>query len=65
MSETFTFTEAQLTAMLHGTIELYTQYRTASSEEPARDAAIVEVLQGLDADKQLAELGVVERSLQL
>lgn len=60
----FIFTETQLVSMLHGTIELYTQYRIASSEEPARDAAIIEVLQGLEADKQLAELGVAPMTLQ-
>ncbi len=54
--ECFKFTEDQLVSMLHGTIELYTQYRLASSEEPARNAAIIEVLQGLEADKQLAGL---------
>ncbi len=63
--ENFKFTESQLVSMLHGAIELYTQYRIASREEPSRDAAIIEVLQGLRADKELAELGVVKRSLQL
>lgn len=62
--ETFIFTEDQLVSMLQGAIELYLQYRIASSEEPAKDMAILEVLQGLTADKQLADLGVTEASLQ-
>lgn len=64
-SENFTFTEDQLISVLEGAIGLYLEYRIASSEKPATDAAIVEVLQGLTADKQLADLGVTEASLQI
>ncbi len=64
-SENFTFTEDQLVSMLEGAIELYLQYRIASSEKPATDAAIAEVLQGLTADKQLADLGVTPANLQI
>lgn len=60
-----TFTEDQLVSMLEGAIELYLQYRIASSEEPAIDAAIAEVLQGLDADQQLADLSVTPANLQI
>jgi hypothetical protein len=61
----FKFTKNQLVSMLHGTIELYRQYRIASGMAASEEAAIIEVLQGLEADKQLAGLGVAKRGLQL
>lgn len=54
--ETFIFTEDQLVSTLERTIELYLIYSIASSEKPATDAAIIAVLQGLNADQQLADL---------
>ncbi len=61
----FTFTEDQLVSMLERAIEFYLQYRIASSEEPAKGAAIAASLLDLVADQQLADLGVTEASLQI
>ena len=63
--ETYKFTSDQLIAMLHGTIGLYLEYRRmAYTEILATDSSIVVVIQGLEADKQLSELGLVPKTLQ-
>ena len=63
--KTFIFTEDQLLSMLQGTIELYKLYRVASSEEPSKDMAIAGVFLDLEAEQRLADLGVIEASLQI
>ena len=66
IKEKYVFSKPQLEGILNGVIELYTQYRAASSDEPARDMAIAEVMLGLKADKQRDGLGLApSQSLQM
>lgn len=54
--ETYHFTRAQLDQALAATIEMFIEYRDKHGydEERAAAAAVLEVIGGLDADKELA-----------
>lgn len=66
--QTYRFTRAQLEQALRGAIEMYVEFRVAHgrSDEDARLYGAGEILDGLDADRELAASDPTERlKLQL
>lgn len=64
---TYAFTQGQLIKMLAGTIGLFVEYRDKHGKEEAQagNFAIMEVMDGLRADRELAEAGEDSLRLQL
>lgn len=65
--ETFTFTREQLNTLLFDTIGMFLEYRDVHdrTEEQAKFAAVSEMFEGLDADKELVLAGEIEPVLQI
>jgi len=64
----YAFTGEQLTRLMEGTIEMFIEYRDqhGRDEDAAKDCAVCEMVQGLDADTDLLEeMGVRSSTLQL
>lgn len=62
MDQTYTFTRAQLDDLLAGTIGMFIEYRDVhgKTEEGAQHAAVLEMLEGLDATKDLVAHGELD-----
>ena len=56
MTNTYKFTRRQLSDLLDSQVKMFIEYRDVhgKDEEDARFAATAEMLEGLDADKELA-----------
>lgn len=59
MSDTYTFTSNQLHALLTDTIGMYNEYINVHGydKDRAQSAAVLEMLEGLDAEKELVAAG--------
>ncbi len=56
----YTFTRDQLYRLLGGTIEMFIEYRDVHGKAESDDAdlaAVSEMLEGLDAERELADVG--------
>lgn len=64
---TYKFTREQLTNLLHGSIQMFLEYRDVhgKDEEAARWAAVAEEMEGLDADRELVAMGEKPVNLQV
>jgi hypothetical protein len=64
----YTFTRDQLFRLLGGTIEMFVEYRDVHGK-PEQDgadiAAVSEMLEGLDAERELAEAGECKPTMQV
>jgi hypothetical protein len=60
----YTFSHEQLGKMLHGAIETFLEFRDQHGypEERARFSAVTELLDGLDAERQLVSDGEIART---
>lgn len=65
--ETYKFTRRQLNSLLDATIEMFFEYRDVHDkpEVSAKFAAIQEMMEGLDADKELVAMGEKPLNLQV
>lgn len=65
MSKNYTFTRDQLYSMLQGTIEMYLEYRKKHGQTTlqAKTSAALEVIEGIDADQNLVNWDVTEKTL--
>ncbi len=63
----YQFTQEQLCKVIADTLDIYLEYVDIHGQDPVRAAmaAIDETVQGLDAEKELAELGEVTTFNQL
>jgi len=63
MKRTYHFTHDQLTALLYGALDMFFEFREVHGhdEEGAKFAAVGEVMDGLDADRELAAADPTER----
>lgn len=63
---TYTFTGDQLDVLLTGTIEMFCEYLDQHDhvKEAAQPAAVLEMLEGLDAERELYQAGEIEHPSQ-
>lgn len=61
---TYQFTQEQLSDLLFGTVEMFIEYRDTHGheEESAKFAAVKEMFEGLEAEKELVQEGVMSRA---
>ena len=64
---TYTFTLTQLSDLLAGTIELYDEYCQlhGRDQRSARAATVADMVDGLDAERELYRAGEIERPGQV
>jgi hypothetical protein len=65
--QSYTFTKVQLNDLLAGTISMFMEYRDmhGKTKENARFAAVNEIFEGLDAERELVEVGEAQATLQV
>lgn len=61
---TYKFTEKQLRDLLYGTIDMFFEYRDehGKQEKAAKFAAVGEMFEGLDAERELVKEGVERKA---
>lgn len=60
----FVFTREQLVKMLGGSIEMYLEFLNVHGkpEDQAQDAAVNEIMEGIDAEREMIATGDMEKA---